>query len=362
MDALLDNAPCGFLSFAEDGTILLANQTLLNLLGHESQALLGQHIGTILSMGGRVFYQTHFFPLLKLHGKVEEIYFSLRCKSGESVPVLANAVRRENAAEVAYDCIFVVMRQRDQYEDEILRARKAAEEAEQAKAKFLSMMSHELRTPLNAISGYTDIIAMGLDGPVTLKQATDLEYIKGASNDLLSLINDILGFARMESGELDVQIQAVSVEAALQRASALLFPRLQEAGLEFHREHFSPQWMVQADPDRLQQILLNLLTNAIKFTPRGGQVSVQCENLNQQILIHVRDSGCGIPAEQLQRVFDPFVQVERQRVATQQRGVGLGLAISRDLARAMGGDITVQSTVDVGSVFTVHLIAATDNI
>ena len=355
MDDLLNTAPCGFLSFADDGTILMVNATLLNLLGHERDEVQGGHIESILPVASRIFYQTHFFPLLKLQDKVEEIYLPLRAKSGHHMPVLANAVRRERAGTVVNDCVFVPMHQRNRYEDEILQAKKAAEEASQARSRFLSVMSHELRTPLSVIQGFTDILSCGMHGPVTELQLDDLSRIERATNSLLGLINDILSFARLEVGRVDVKTETIYVADALARAESLMVLRLQEAGLEYIREGCVSQVVVRADPERLQQILLNLLTNAIKFTDRGGRVSTACECIESRALIHVRDTGCGIPADKIESIFDPFVQVDREQIQSSERGVGLGLAISRDLARAMGSDLTAESTVGQGSVFTITL-------
>ena len=158
MDELLDNAPCGFLVFTDDGKIVEANATLLELLGYERGELLDLHIEKIFSVAGRIFYQTHFFPLLKLQGKIEELYLDLRSKTGGNIPVLINGVRRERGEKTFYDCIFVAMRQRNQYEDELLKAKKEAEAATLAKDEFLSVVSHELRTPLNAILGWARML------------------------------------------------------------------------------------------------------------------------------------------------------------------------------------------------------------
>jgi PAS domain S-box-containing protein len=354
MDSLLNTAPCAFLAFADDGTVRAANATLLHLLGYGRVELEGRHIQTILSPGGRVFYQTHFYPLLKLNGRVDEIYLSLRTKGGEDVAVLANGVRRERDGETLNDCVFMRVTQRSRYEDEILNAKRVAEQANQAKAKFLSMMSHDLRTPLQAISGYADVLALGISGEVSQAQLEHLSRIKSASAHLLRLINDILDFAHVDTGRVEIRVQTLLLPTVLTRAEALVALRFEEAGLSYTRESCDPDLAVLADGDRLQQILLNLLTNAIKFTDNGG-VTVSCDRNGERAYIHVRDTGRGIPEDQLQRVFDPFVQVDAETVAPAQRGVGLGLAISRDLARAMNGDLTVASRVGEGTVFTVAL-------
>lgn len=337
---------------------MLSNATLLQLLQYAPGELEGRNIESLLPLAGRIFYQTHFFPLLKLHGKVEEIYFSLRSQSGKEVPVLANGVRHERDGLAVYDCILIPIHQRNRYEDEILQAKKEAEAANQAKAKFLSVMSHELRTPLNAIIGFSDIIAQGLGGPVTRQQLDDLQAIKSAGEHQLTLINDILNFTRLESGHVALEIDLVSVNSAVERAASLVTLRFEEAGLVYTYESGTENLAVLADPDRLRQVLLNLLSNAAKFTDRGGQVTVNGERDGERVLIHVRDSGRGIPKDQIARIFEPFVQVDPLQVKGKQRGVGLGLAISRDLMRAMQGDLTVQSVPGQGSTFTIDLPSA----
>ncbi len=178
MDSILDAAPCGYLTFTDEGLIRSVNQTLAALLGYQPQELHGQHLETILGAGGRIFYHTHFFPVLRLQGQAEEVYFALRSRLGNEIPVLTNAVRRERDGDVVNECVFVRMLQRSRYEDEILQSKQTAEAASDAKAKFLSMMSHELRTPLQAISGYCDLLSQGTSGPITPEQASDLRALK----------------------------------------------------------------------------------------------------------------------------------------------------------------------------------------
>jgi PAS domain S-box-containing protein len=353
MDALLNTAPCGFLTFTDDGTMLEVNATLADLLGYTRIELQGWHLQKLLPPGGRVFYHTHIFPLLKLHGRAEEIYVALRAKDGRDVPMMLNAVRRERDGAFVNDCVFVRMQQRHRYEEELLLARRAAEQANAARAKFLSMMSHDLRTPLTAISGFAKLMEGEVYGPVNDEQCDVLQRMNDACRELLRMINDILSFAQLESGRVDVRVEPVTVAAAIARAESLIRVRVEERGLSFSSE--CEDALVLADPDKLQHVLLNLLTNAIKFTPPGGAISVTCSGDAGRTRIAVRDTGVGIPPEQLERVFDPFVQLDQQPVDATQRGVGLGLAISRDLAAAMGGELTVQSAEGEGSVFTVEL-------
>lgn len=349
---MLDTAPCGFVSLADDGTILYVNTTLAELLGYARVELAGWHVQKILPPGGRIFHQTHVFPILKMQGLVEEIYIALRTKDGRDVPMLMNGIRREREGVPVSDCVFVRMIQRHQYEDQLLQARRLAEEANDARARFLSMMSHDLRTPLTSITGHASLIAAGLHGPLTEEQSEGLERIREAGRELMRMINDILDFARAESGRLDVHVTAVSVANAVARAESLVHVRLAEKELAFESADCEGV-EVLADADRLQQVLLNLLTNAIKFTPAGGRIAVTCSPDGDRVLLHVRDTGVGIPFDQQHRVFEPFVQLDANR----GEGVGLGLAISRDLTRAMGGELTVASIPEAGSVFTIALPA-----
>ena len=357
MDALLDTAPCGFLSFSDDGLILATNTTLREMLSYEAGALEGRHLETILSVGGKVFYHTHFFPLLKMQRVAEEIYFSLRSRAGDELPMLVNAVRRERDGRSVNDAVFVRMRQRRRYEDELLYAKRSAEQASAAKAKFLSMMSHDLRTPLQAISGFADVLLLEIDGPLNDRQREDLRAIKSAGHEMLRLMNDILSFAQLESGRVEVSLRPVTVDEAVRRAETLLRGRFQARDLTFDTSASRGDLVMAADPDRLQQILLNLLTNAVKFTPSGGRISISSEEHDSRVLIHVSDTGTGIPAEKLADIFEPFVQVDHD-ASTAERGVGLGLSISRDLVRAMGGELTATSRVGEGSTFTVVLKTA----
>ncbi len=358
MDSLLDRAPCGYVVFSDAGIIRLVNATMAELVGSTKEELIGRHFETLLNVGARIFYHTHFFPVLKLHGEAEEVYLTLRTRSGTEIPVLTNGVRRERAGEMESECVFVRMQQRSQYEDEILRAKREAEAASAAKAKFLSMMSHELRTPLQAISGYCDLLLQEVSGPITAEQRSDLGAVQSASGELVRLLQDILDFARLESGAAVIALADVSVETALKRAEALVNPKLTEAHLRYQRIACSVDLQLRANADRLQQVLLNLLTNAIKFTPADGMISVECGGDEYTTRIAVRDTGCGIPPEHIEHIFDPFVQVDRHRIETRQRGVGLGLAISRELIQAMGGELSVESEAGVGSVFTIALPAA----
>jgi signal transduction histidine kinase len=231
-----------------------------------------------------------------------------------------------------------------------------AAEANKAKADFLAVMSHELRTPLNAISGYVDLMSLGVDGPLTEKQRVSLTRIQLNEQHLLSLIDDVLSFAKIEAGKLKMDIQAVLVRDVGTSLEALIAPELQKKNLTFSCDPFSDRLRVRADPEKLRQILLNFLANAIKFTGQGGRVRLGAEARGEFVRIWVSDTGIGIPGDQVARVFEPFFQVERGPTR-RYPGIGLGLAIARDLARAMGGEVQLDSTVGEGSTFSLILPA-----
>jgi len=233
-------------------------------------------------------------------------------------------------------------------------ARKEAEEANAAKSKFLATMSHELRTPLNAIAGYAQLLSLGVRGPITEAQKEDIERIDRSQRHLLSLINDILNFAKIEAGHVNVTSTPMGLGAVMESLKEFVEPQLRAKDLHFSMADDITKSEACGDPDKVRQILINLLSNAIKFTPDGGHIAVECEEDDKTIYISVRDDGAGIPPDKLDAIFEPFVQVSRD-YATPQQGTGLGLSISRDLARRMGGDLTVESKFGGGSRFTLAL-------
>jgi signal transduction histidine kinase len=240
------------------------------------------------------------------------------------------------------------------------RLRKAIQEAEdanRAKTEFLTTMSHELRTPLNAIGGYAQLLSLGIRGPLSEEQRQDLERIDKSQRHLLSLINDILNFAKLEAGRVDFDIEPVSVAAVLANIEPLVMPQLHAKELRYDDHRLDCDIVVLADEEKVRQILLNLLSNATKFTPSGGSIEVDCSRDGTTAALTVNDTGVGIPLEKLGAIFEPFVQVGRG-LASAHEGTGLGLSISRNLARAMGGDLIAQSEVGQGARFTLLLPCA----
>ena len=238
-----------------------------------------------------------------------------------------------------------------------IQARSEAEAANRAKGEFLAVMSHELRTPLNAIGGYAALMEIGIRGPVTAAQMEDLRRIQASQRHLLGLINEVLNYAKLETGTVQYDVTTILVCNALEGAEALVDPQAFAKHVSLAVTDCPPDAIVHADAEKLQQVLVNLLSNAVKFTQPGGAIELACRVVGALVEITVRDTGIGIPKDQLERIFDPFVQVRSDFTRTHE-GTGLGLAISRDLARGMGGELTVDSDIAVGSVFTLSLPTA----
>ena len=242
-------------------------------------------------------------------------------------------------------------------EEDLRQAHATVAEANRTKSEFLAVMSHELRTPLNAIAGYVELMFTTLETSITDAQQKYLSRIRSNQQHLLLMIEDVLSFAKIEAGQLSLERGRVRVRDALEELESLIEPELRRKEITFTCEPCDPALQVEANPERLRQIMLNLLANAVKFTNVGGRVDVGAVREGDRIRMWVRDTGIGIPPDQLERVFEPFFQVDRGTTRSYP-GIGLGLAIARDLARAMGGEVRLESEVGKGSTASVELPAA----
>jgi PAS domain S-box-containing protein len=243
---------------------------------------------------------------------------------------------------------------RKRAESELQRLTFEATEANRAKSDFLAAMSHELRTPLNAIGGYAQLIEMGVRGPINEEQRIDLLKIQRSKNHLDTLVSDVLNFAKLGSGRIEFRTRPIGVRQTVDAVLEMVAPQIAIKGLHLQTTAVPNDLSMMADQDKARQILLNLFANALKFTPPDGTISLDVRTEPGVVLVSVSDTGIGIPGDHLERIFEPFVQA-RRAVNPSDHGFGLGLAISRQLARAMGGDLTVRSAVTEGSTFTLTL-------
>ena len=240
-------------------------------------------------------------------------------------------------------------------ERDLRAATERAEAANRSKSDFLATMSHELRTPIGAMSGYTDLVLEGIAGPVTPEQRAHLERVKSVGRHLLNIVEEILLFARVEAGREELHLNAVDAFQAARDAAAMIEPMAATKGLRVATEIPPGKAMATTDEVKLRQILINLLGNAVKFTQRGEiGLAARVDDLTDQIVFAIRDTGVGIAPGNIERVFEPFTQIESGYSRT-QAGTGLGLPVSRKLARMLGGDLTLQSEVGRGSCFTASI-------
>jgi PAS domain S-box-containing protein len=358
---LVTRAPSIVCELTTSGQILFVNDAARSILGHDPKALIGENVWRTLvpsshrAMADELARQLcrhdvtgYELPVAGADGRVRWIAWNSANRRDDDggmqafvlfgVDVTARREAEENARRLA--------------EAQIARAR--AEAANRTKTEFLAVMSHELRTPLNAIAGYVQLLEMGLKGPVTPEQIADLERIRESQAHLLGLINDIMNFARLEAGRVTFRHGDVLVADLLASIRTVTEPQTRAKGIGHTVDSCDSRLSVWTDADKARQILINVVSNAIKFTNPGGRIAIACSVRDEDVTIDVRDTGQGIPSERLTDIFEPFVQVNPSFSRAHQ-GVGLGLAISRELARAMRGDLTVESAVGKGSTFSLRL-------
>jgi PAS domain S-box-containing protein len=342
-----------------EGYILTWNNGAQRFKGYTRDEIVGQHFSRFYPpedlAAGKPAWE---LVVAAREGKYEEEGWRVR-KDGSQfwAGVLITAVRNPAGEVIGYAKVtrdLTERREAQLRQVEDARRVAAAEASSRAKSEFLASMSHELRTPLNAIGGYAELLAMGVHGPVTEEQARDLERISASQRHLLAVINDILNYSRIEAGHLEYARDPVPLGRAINEVAAMLQPQAAARGVEISVTLPERPVVVCADRTKVEQVLLNLLSNAVKFTPEGGRIALACWARDGIATTTVADTGVGIAREQLDSIFEPFVQVGRS-LTSGHEGTGLGLSISRDMARGMGGDLTAESTVGEGSVFTLTL-------
>ncbi|MDQ6690804.1 MAG: ATP-binding protein [Gemmatimonadota bacterium] len=355
--AIIERLPDGIVIVDAHGAIRFANPAAERLFDRTAEELVGTSFGFPVMVG-----ETTEIDIVQ-RGGGGVVFAELRVVETEweeehvQLVSLRDITDRKQAEERAHQLVA----ERE--------ARLEAEAASRAKTEFLAIMSHELRTPLNAVLGYSELMELGISGPLTEKMREQVGRIRMSGVHLLGLVNDILDLAKVEAGRLQVSSEPASAEATVTAAIALIQPQAAARGLELTIIPTpSPAPIYRGDDERVRQILVNLLSNAVKFTSPGGIITVEIEQSRapdpatrlqpsrSYVCFRVSDTGAGIPEEKLLSIFDPFVQAESGHSRSRE-GSGLGLTISRRLARLMGGDLTVKSKVGDGSTFSLWLPA-----
>lgn len=373
-ELLFDHAACALVLTTPDGVILRANATACTWLGYTHEELAGaMRMRDLLPVGARLFYHTHCQPILEVQGSVAEIQVDLRTRGQERLPVLINIVRQQEGDRLVDHWAFFKASDRKAYERELLEARKAAEAALEArrsaeeelkklnaqlsaadrrKDEFLATLSHELRNPLAPMRSALDVLtlkfARSADG--RLLQAFDRQL-----RHLTRLVDDLMEVSRITQGRMQLRRTAVDLSTLVAGAAQDLATTMEAAGHTLRLSIAPPPVTVDGDPTRLSQVVLNLLTNAAKYTPDGGLIELHLACDGEMAEIRVSDNGIGIPAEALANIFDMFSQLE-PALERSRGGLGIGLALVRGIVELHGGSIAADSAgAGKGSSFTVRL-------
>jgi signal transduction histidine kinase len=355
--AIIERLPDGIVIVDGQGTIRFANPAAERLFDRGADDLVGTAFGFPVVVG-----ETTEIELVQRGGGgvvhaelrvVETDWEDERCELISLRDITDRKEAEERAQQLAFE----------------REARLEAEAASRAKSEFLAIMSHELRTPLNAVLGYSELLELGISGPLTDQMREQVGRIRMSGTHLLGLVNDILDLAKVEAGRLSVSSGPASASATIAAAIALIQPQAAAAGLDLVLAPVAkPSPIYLGDDERVRQIIVNLLSNAVKFTARGGRITIEVASTRrpepgarlqphrEYVGFRVSDTGTGISEDKLLSIFDPFVQAESGHARTRE-GSGLGLTISRRLARLMGGDLTVRSKLGKGSTFTLWLPA-----
>ena len=362
-----EHASDAILITTEDGTIQYANPATEEIFGCPWSEVIGQPLTSLVSMVTQARDHTPIAAYLRGQHGDRHTHLELigRHKTGDALHFEASiAIAAQNGLPM---CICVLRdvterRSAERHRQHLYRAaEEAAQEAQRAnkaKSEFLAMMSHELRTPLAAIIGYIELMADGVFGPLTADQVMYLARVRTNSDRLHTLIGDVLTLSVIEAGKMTYCIADVAVKPLIAAVADAFASSAERKSLTVALAPYAPLVVARADDSRLKQVLSNVLENAVKFTEPGGRIDVSCDTDVDAIRIRVQDTGCGMHPQQLGSIFDPFVQLDSGFTRV-HGGVGLGLAISREFVRGMCGDLDVESTFGIGTVFTIRLPRAT---
>ncbi len=364
IEDLYDNAPCGYHSLDQQGRYVRVNETELKLLGYSREEIIGRPITDFFTPASRIAFAKNY-EVFQAQGWVQNLEYDMICKNGTILPVIISAtIVKDAQGNPAYNrATLVDIRDRKQAEEQlrisaerISLANAELSRAARLKDEFLAGMSHELRTPLNAILGMSEVLLEEIHGSLTSSQRESVQLIERSGQHLLTLINDILDLAKVESGKMDLNITAVKIRTLCD--ASLSFVKQQAYQKHIHLACHVETGIdsVELDERRISQVLINLLSNAVKFTLEGGRVelSVRANQAQEAVEFAVSDTGIGIAADQLERLFQPFVQLDSS-LSRRYSGTGLGLALVRRIVELHGGSVSVASETGQGSCFTVIL-------
>ena len=358
VEELYEHAPCGYLSTLPDGTIVKLNETFVEWTGHTREAMLGTKFQATLSIGSKIYYETHYAPLLRMQGFANEVALDIVRRDGRILPVLVNSRQKcdESGTPLFNRIMLFDSTDRRRYERELLVARRKAEQIAKDKADLIAMLSHDIRNPLNAVMG---VVQMLERSGLSKQQQRFLRLLKSSSDNMLSLLNHVLELSKAESSSFTLTETAIAIGAIVDEVVATFEPVARQKGVTLRSVvALEVPQMVIVDPVAIRQVLTNLVANAVKFTAVGSvSVAITAREIGTDavtLVAAVSDTGIGIAGDAIDRIFDPFAQASDD-TTMRFGGTGLGLTITRRLLAAYGSSVQVQSTLGQGSTFSFTL-------